>query len=185
MKRVPITVFIGLSLIFTLTLNISTADTDDHCDNPTDTVQITADPDGDGSLKYDKTELIVPKNACVTIIFKNLGSSEHSFTIDPVAGDEGITRVHIDLDGIGGDDDDIEDDINIMTPNADAEFSFYSSTDDGNIKEEGMEGKLIVGKGNEADNGFLPGFEIPIFVVIIITALFVSKSKKRQTDDRI
>ncbi len=168
-------ILIGVLLFSVLLLsNSAVVAQDDHheddteqCTDPTQTVEIVADPDADGSLNYDKTEIILDKNACVKIIFKNKAViTAHDFTTDAVA-DDGFEGIHVHMenntDGHEGTD---TKEFHLKTPDLDVTYKFYCSVT--GHEEAGMYGDMIIGEGSS-----LPGFTlsfalIPLFFLALL-----------------
>ena len=144
------------------------------CETPTQFISISADPDTDGSLKFDKTELKVDKNTCVEIKFYNMSPAvEHDFTFD-ADSDIGIEKVMLHLvnnkDGINGSN---YLSANFQTPDVDATVEYYCSIT--GHKAGGMFGDLVIG-----ESGSLPGFELPLAIVAIFSLIAIPQLRKRK-----
>lgn len=135
---------------------------EEQCSNPTQTVEIVADPDADGSLKYDKTEINLDRNACVKIIFKNKAVvTAHDFTTDAVT-DDGFEGIHVHMenntDGHEGSD---TKEFHLQTPDLDVTYKFYCSVL--GHEEAGMVGDMIIGEGSS-----LPGFTLSFALIPLL-----------------
>ncbi len=137
----------------------------EQCSTPTQFITITAGP----GIKYDKDKLEVDRATCVQITLINKDSAIHDFTIDIVAGDEGIASVYIYVDlGETGT-------FNVTTPDIDKTFTFYCWQP--GHRAAGMEGKFIVGKGSSEDDAPSFGFWIT-FVTFMSTGVIISRKRR-------
>lgn len=144
------------------------------CDDPTQFLTIVADPDVDGSFKYDLGQIVVDRATCVELTFTNKSPAvAHDFTVD-ADSDLGIPRIYVHLDnnaaGMDGGD---SMKVTFMTPDVDATTDFYCSI--AGHREAGMFGDFIIGAGSSA-----PGFEISIALVAIIALITIPQIKKRK-----
>ena len=138
----------------------SGANSVDACTDPTQTVEIVADPSNDGSLKYDKTELTLDKNACVKIKFINKSlTTDHDVTVDAGSDFDGVYLwLKNNTDGVDGVD---YVEVNVQTPDADVTLEFYCQVS--GHKEAGMFGDFIIGEG-----GSLPGFSFGLVFLSLL-----------------
>ncbi len=175
MLIVVVSLFIG-AFILSMSINVALADggggEENHhgdvetCDNPTFTVAVAAE-----NTRYNVTEIRVPKNTCVQLIFENKDNVEHDISADPIEGEFSGFAVHLLTAGVGN--------TTFQTPNKDVTYPVYCTIP--GHREAGMEAKLIVGEGSQEDTAGVPGFEVPaMFAALIAVSLaVVVKSRKR------
>ena len=144
------------------------------CDAPTQFIAIVADPDVDGSLSYDKTELKVDRNTCVELTFTNKSPAvEHDFSVDADA-DLNISKIHVHLaNNVGGDNGTDSTTVTFMTPDLDATVEFYCSIT--GHRDGGMYGDFVIGAGGSA-----PGFELSIALIAVLALIAVPQIRKRK-----
>ena len=164
-----------------------------ECDTPTASFAVQS---VQGELKFNITELKVPKNTCIKMTFFNPSDVEHDFTIE--YNDE----EWIHMDAIFADDDEGLNSTSgtyyfgypenkttmeeqgkgvathfYMTPNEDITLTAFCEVE--GHQDAGMEFDFVVGDGSPAAS---PGFELPIFLFSIFIVGVVStlyrKSKK-------
>lgn len=143
------------------------------CETPTQFISITADPDADGSILFDKTELTVDKDTCVELTFYNKSPAvEHDFTVDANA-EIGIAEIYVlimnNTDGHEGAD---FKKVTFQTPDVDETVEFYCSVA-GHL-ELGMFGDLVIGGGDG-----IPGFELSIAFVAMFALIAIPQLRKR------
>lgn len=143
----------------------------DACTDPTQTVEIVADPSNDGSLKYDKTEITLDKNACVKIRFVNKSiTTDHDLTVDAGSDFDGVYLwLKNNTDGVDGGD---YVEVNVQTPDADVTLEFYCQVS--GHREAGMFGDFIIGEG-----GSLPGFSFGLALVSLLGLAAVPIIRRR------
>ncbi|OLS28409.1 MAG: hypothetical protein HeimC2_07550 [Candidatus Heimdallarchaeota archaeon LC_2] len=135
----------------------------DECSTPTQFITIAAGP----GIIYDTDKLELEKATCVKITLINKDIQFHDFTIDFVAGDEGITSVYILLDA--GE----TASFSVLTPDVDVTFTYYCNQP--GHRDGGMEGKFNVGEGSSEDDSPAFGFWITIMAFSLIVSLIVKK----------
>ncbi len=140
----------------------------DQCTTPTTTVVVGTATSG---LKFNVSEVKVPKNACVKITFQNVQSVNHDFVVDAV---NGLTGFQIPGNN-GSKYLGVTNSINIKTPDKDFKTEFYCSII--GHRAGGMYGTFIV--GNPSSGSFVPGFEIltTLFAISAIGTLVYFKRK--------
>ena len=113
-----------------------------ECDTPSETVIISSHT---AEIRYDKTELFVPKKTCFLLVYKNLGEIEHDFTLEREDGSEWAS-IHLDnaLDNSTGPTPGLRE-VNLFTPDIDRTYDFYCSVP--GHRAAGEQGELIVGEG--------------------------------------
>ena len=184
--------FIGILLVATFMLSmfnivtIVSAESDypEHCTSPKEEKVV-------GMIVNDKfnvTEIKVDKGECFTIVIQNTDSTEeHDFVIDEVGGGNhsvidanlaGPNIDHVDFDsetptsdygyGTTG-----INKFNVQAPNVDATFVYYCDVP--GHRQNGMEGKLIVGNGASSKSS--PGFDsismiFGIFTIASVVTIF-------------
>ena len=143
-------------------------DTTNQCTTATTTLFISAEASG---TAFNTTTLNAPKNTCVAIVFTDLGTVPHSFTINADSGNN-IAQFNIYQDGTNTN----AKTLNFMTPNADITIEYYCAVP-GHV-DTGMKGNLVVGSGTPAKSS--PGFEfLPVFLGLFAVAGLVTLYKKR------
>jgi uncharacterized cupredoxin-like copper-binding protein len=152
-------VFLMFASASTTQASSSGADSVDACTNPTQTVELVADPSNDGSLKYDKTELRLDKNACVKIKFINKSlTTDHDLTVDASDDFDGVYLWLLNnTDGVDGGD---YKEVNVQTPDADITLEFYCQVTGHSAT---MFGDFIIGEG-----GSLPGFSLGLALISLL-----------------
>lgn len=143
------------------------------CDTPTQFIAITADPDVDGSLSFDKTDLKVDKDTCVELTFTNKSPAvEHDFSVDEDT-ELGVSEIHVHMlnnkAGLNGTDFKV---VNFKTPNVDATVEYYCSVT--GHRDGGMFGDLVIGEG-----GSVPGFELSLALIALFSLIAIPQLRKR------
>ncbi len=137
------------------------------CDNPTLTLAVSSK-----NTKYNVTEIRVPKDTCVQIIYENKDNYAHDISVAEVPNE--FSGFHIHLEGIG------VANTTFLTPDKDVTYLYYCTVP--GHREAGMEGKLIVGEGSAEDTAGVPGFELPMILGTLLaigTTSVLIRSRKR------
>ncbi len=143
-----------------------------NCTTPTESVTIQAGP----GLKYNVSEIKVPKGACVTFTLVNKDTQLHDFAVQNSTNKdvkafmiEGETTVNGKTVYDGA-----VNSLNIQMPNVDVKTDFWCTVS--GHKDAGMKGTLVVGS---VAGSFLPGYEIlGALFALLVTSVVVVKRKR-------
>ncbi len=167
-----------LTLVISLTL-VSISAQGEHgsienfCHNPTSTVVIGTQGN---EVAFNTTEVTVDKGECVTIMFVNMQDAEHDMALHFANGTE-YFGLHIIGDGTPQ-----MRMVNALMPNEDTEMPYWCTVED--HKDQGMEGKIIVGNGfAEGETGAerAPGFGfVPASLAILSSIVLIYDRRIRK-----
>ncbi|MHA2251708.1 MAG: hypothetical protein ACXAD7_15195 [Candidatus Kariarchaeaceae archaeon] len=154
-------------------LSLNTEETEDLCPYPDHQVDVTVYPDGDGyNLTFDETTFI--KGYCITFVLINADNDTTRTT-----GDDDLYFDHFfemeDVYKQFPTNESEDATINVEMPDKDTKVDAWL----GGMKDD-TKVELIVGDGEESDDGFLPGFGIPLalFTLIAVSTSVIVRRKK-------
>ncbi len=162
-------------LVLVISVTLATAQEGGHeghqtvenfCHDPTRTITISTKG---SEVAFNTTEITVEKGECVAIMFMNMQDAEHDLALHFANGTE-YFGLHIVGDGTPQ-----MKMVNALMPNEDTEMPFWCTVED--HKDQGMEGKIIVGNGfAEGETGAerAPGFGfVPASLAILSSIVLI------------